>query len=124
MWQINSRRGSLEDEEIEGLQGKVYESPRCMSEETTEVRTHHTLPATSIHLVKLLLDVGSNRYAIKNVMEIIKDLRSTSHGLHVHLFWHVCFLYASFPFQHLSFLFFSPLSLSLSSPPLDSQIDI
>lgn len=49
---------------------------------------------------KNLLDVGSNRTAIKNVMKI-KSFRSTSHGLYLHLLWHVCFLYHTLSFQHL-----------------------
>lgn len=51
---VKSRGGSLIDEKIKGLQRKIYERPWCMAEEAPKIETHHTLPPTSIHLIKLL----------------------------------------------------------------------
>lgn len=58
-----------------------------------------------------LLDVTSNGFAVQNIIEI-QCLRSTSHCLDLHLQWHICILYQTFAFQHLSSKLIS-LSLKL-----------
>lgn len=48
------RRGPFEDEEIESLQCEIYKSSLRMSEETSKIWTHHTLPSSPIYHIKLL----------------------------------------------------------------------
>lgn len=49
-----------------------------------------------------LFYVGRYGSAIKDIIEI-QSLRSRSHGLNLHLHWHVCVFYQSFAFQHVLF---------------------
>lgn len=70
-----------------------------MGEETTKIRTNHTLPSASISVVKILFYVGSDGFAVENIIEI-QSFRSSVHGLDLHLARHICVLYQSFAFQH------------------------
>lgn len=49
-----------------------------------------------------LFYVGRYGSTIKDIIEI-QSLRSRSHGLNLHLHWHVCVFYQSFAFQHVLF---------------------
>lgn len=49
-----------------------------------------------------LFYVGRYGSTIKDIIEI-QSLRSRSHGLNLHLHWHVCVFYQSFAFQHFIF---------------------